>query len=204
MSGITVFMEGGGNSVATRAALRQGMDTFLQPLKQAARDKGWYWNLSCRGPRGEAFRAFSDAMKDPHDTVFVLLVDAEGPVQSSARCHLEEHDGWDLQSASIDRIHLMVQAMEAWFVADPTSLSEYYGQGFRTAALSSAQDLEDVTPYNLGHWLRRATRHSSTGNYHKVRHASDLLKLIDRDTVAARCPHCKRLFDLLGNMIAAG
>ena len=42
MSGITIFMEGGGVGIDTRAALRRGMDTFLQPLKQAARDRGWY------------------------------------------------------------------------------------------------------------------------------------------------------------------
>ena len=46
----------------------------------------------------------------------------------------------------------MVQAMEAWFVADPTGISEYYGQGFRKDALSSEQDLEAVTTYNLNHW----------------------------------------------------
>ena len=97
----------------------------------------------------------------------------------------------------------MVQAMEAWFVADPTSLSEYYGHGFREDALSNEQDLESVTTYNLNHWLRRATRRSSKGDYQKIKHASELLKLIDRKRFAARCPHCKRLFLLLGDIIAA-
>ena len=72
MSGITIFMEGGGNTKESRAALRQGMDAFLQPLKQAARDRSWGWNLVCRGPRGEAFRAFSDAVSDATDTVIVF------------------------------------------------------------------------------------------------------------------------------------
>ncbi len=203
MSGISIFMEGGGVSRDARVALRQGMDRFLQPLKQAARDKGWSWNLVCRGPRNEAFRAFCDAGRDAHDIVVVLLVDAEKPVENSVRVHLKENDGWDLSDVSEEHFHLMVQAMEAWFVADPTSLSEYYGQGFRKDALSSEQNLEDVTTYNLNHWLRAATRHSSEGDYHKIRHASDLLKLIDRKTVTTRCPHCKRLFDILGDMIAA-
>ena len=203
MSGINIFMEGGGDSMATRAALRQGMDTFLQPLKQTARDRGWYWKLVCRGPRGEAFRAFCDAMSDSDDTVLALLVDAEGPVRGSVRCHLadKDKDGWDLSAVPEDHIHLMVQAMEAWFVADPTSIAEYYGQGFRKDALSSAQNLEGVTTYNLKHWLRAATRHSSKGDYHKTRHASDLLKLIDPERVAAHCRHCKRLFDVLGDVI---
>ena len=203
MSSITIYMEGGGDSIDTRAALRQGMDSFLQPLKHATRNRGWSWNLVCRGPRGEAFRAFCDAVSSAHDILVVLLVDAERPVGQPARHHLKERDGWDLSAVGEDRVHLMVQAMEAWFVADPTSISEYYGHGFRKEALSSEQDLEGVTTYNLSHWLRRAMRDSSKGNYHKTRHASDLLKLIDRATVAARCRHCKRLFDVLGDMIAA-
>ena len=202
MSGITIFMEGGGDSIATRAALRQGMDTFLQPLKQAARVKGWNWNLVCRGPRGEAFRAFCDAVSGAQDIIIVLLVDAEGPVERPPHRHLEQQEEWDLSAFSDDRIHLMVQAMEAWFVADPASLSPFYGEGFRADALPKEQNVGGVTKYNLNHWLRRATQDSSKGRYHKTKHASDLLKLIDRKAVAARCPHCRRLFDVLGDMTA--
>ena len=82
-------MEGGGDSIATRAALRQGMDTFLVPLNDAARDKGYSRKLVCRGPRGETFRAFCDAVSDAQDIVEVLLVDAEGPAGQPTRDHLE-------------------------------------------------------------------------------------------------------------------
>lgn len=203
MTGITIFMEGGGSSTATRVALRQGMDAFLQPLKQAARDKGWSWNLVCRGPRGEAFRALSDAVSGSNDTVFVLLVDAEGPVASSARRHLEDRDGWDLSAVPEDHVHLMVQTMEAWLAADPATLSRYFGNGFILQAIAQLEDLESIRKQQLDARLRRATRPSSKRDYHKTKHASELLSLIDRNTVAARCMHCKRLFEVLGNMIAA-
>ena len=37
MSGVAIYMEGGGDGRDTKTDLRQGMDTLLQPLKEAAR-----------------------------------------------------------------------------------------------------------------------------------------------------------------------
>ena len=203
---IAIYMEGGGNSMATRAALRQGMEMFLQPLKGMARARGWHLNVICRGPRGEAFRAFcDDAVNNAGDRVAFLLVDAERPVTQSctARDHLQQPpDRWDLGAVSADRIHLMVVAMEAWIVSDPSALARYYGHGFCEDALPSGQNLELVLKYDLNHGLRRATQQTGKGRYHKTRHASDLLKLIKHTTVADRCPHYKRMFDVLGQFIA--
>ena len=77
MSGIAIYMEGGGDGKENRAALRQGMDAFLQPLKEAARAKALHWKLVCCGTRNEAFQRFRDAVNSRDDAVNVLLVDAE-------------------------------------------------------------------------------------------------------------------------------
>ena len=107
MSGIAIYMEGGGDGKENRAALRQGMDTFLQPLKEAARNKALPWKLVCCGPRNEAFKCFIDAVTSSADVVNILLVDAEGPVNQSARDHLQGRNGWDLSFAPEETIHLM-------------------------------------------------------------------------------------------------
>ena len=39
--------------------------------------------------------------------------------------------------------------------------------------------------------------------YHKIKHGSDLLKRTDESKAKHRCPHCKQLFDTLGQIIAA-
>ena len=88
MSGIAIYMEGGGEGNSTKAALRQGMDAFLQPLKEAARNKVLPWKLVCCGPRNEAFQRFQDAVNSRDATVNVLLMDAEGPVNQAPRRHL--------------------------------------------------------------------------------------------------------------------
>ena len=203
MSGIAIYMEGGGTGKENRAALRQGMDVFLQSLKEAARNKAMRWKLVCCGPRDEAFRGFRNAVYSADDVVNVLLVDAEEPVNQSSRNHLEGRDQWNLSFAEEDCVHLMVQAMEAWIVADSKALAEYYGQGFVERQLPKAANIELVSKPDLIHRLGEATKSTQKGRYHKIRHASDLLKRIDASKVRERCAHCKRMFEALVGTIAA-
>ena len=202
MSGIAIYMEGGGEGNATKAALRQGMDTFLQPLKEAARDKALGWKLVCCGPRNEAFQRFQNAVNSGDDVVNVLLVDAEGPVKNLARRHLRDRDEWNLRFTPEETVHLMVQTMETWIVADAAALRSYYGQGFGTSKLPKATNLETVPKPTVERSLDEATEPMQKGRYHKIRHASDLLKRIDMERVKARCPHCQRLFDEIGRIIS--
>ena len=196
-------MEGGGDGKENRAALRQGMDTFLQPLKEAARNKALPWKLVCCGPRNEAFKRFIDAVNSSADAVNVLLVDAEGPVNQSARDHLQDRDGWNLRFIEEYTVHLMVQTMEAWIVADSEALKGYYGQGFGAKKLSKATNLETVPKATIELSLGEATKDTQKKRYHKIRHASDLLKRIDAEKVKARCAHCRRLFEALGEIVDA-
>ncbi len=210
MRSISIYLEGGGDAAGARAVLRRGMDAFLQPLKQAARDKALRWKLVACGPREEAYRGFLNAIDNSDgDEVTVLLVDAEGPVNRSAVEHLRNRDNWDFRLAYDsgvqldDVVHLMVQTMETWIVADPHTLSAYYGQGFRTSSLPQAQNLETVAKIDVADRLREATRQTQKGSYHKVNHASDLLRLIDAGSVKGRCRHCRLLFEKLGQLFEA-
>ena len=202
MSGIAIYMEGGGDGKENRAALRQGMNTFLQPLKDEARKKSLHWDLACYGSRDETFKRFRDAVNSSTDAVNVLLVDAEGPVSQSPRLHLRNQDK-NLSFAHEETIHLMVQTMEAWIVADSAALNSYYGQGFKANKLPKATDLETVSKREVEHSLREATKDTQKGRYHKIKHASDLLKRIDAEKVKARCCHCRRVFKALGQIVDA-
>lgn len=203
MSGVAIYMEGGGNTATTKAALRQGMDTFLVELKNSARDKSLRWKLVCCGGRDLAFKAFRNARSTVDAAIIMLLVDAEGPVNARPCAHLAARDGWNLAGVPDDDVHLMVQTMEAWIVADRNTLQAYYGQHFIGNALPKAKNLETVAKTDVDHALDQATRHATPkGIYHKIRHASDLLKQIDPQLVRQRCPNCARLFNKLGQVIA--
>ena len=203
MSSVAIYMEGGGDGNATKAALRQGMDTLLQPLKAAARAKALHWKLVPCGGRDEAFRRFQDAADNRGDAIVVLLVDAEGPVGGAPHSHLESRDGWGMDFADEDTIHLMAQVMETWIVADPDALSTYYGRNFNGNVLPRATNLEEVAKADVERVLNQATERTTKGRYHKIRHASALLQQIDVEKVKARCPHCARLFRTTARMIDA-
>ncbi len=195
MNEVAIYMEGGGKGHNTKAALRQGMDEFLGPIKQEARNKYWRWKLVPCGSRNDAFNGFKNAVRNGVAGIIVLLVDAEGSVETFAREHLKSRDGWDLSFAADDKVHLMIQTMETWIVADTEALADYYGQNFQESALSSRNDLEIATKTEIAQALKQATRATQKGVYHKIRHASDLLKRIDSSKVRNRCPSCERLFD---------
>ena len=89
----------------------------------------------------------------------------------------------------------MIQTMETWIVADTEALADYYGQNFRKSALPSTNDLEAISKTEIASALKRATQATQKEEYHKIRHASDLLKQIDSSKVRDRCPSCEKLFD---------
>ena len=201
MSGIAIYMEGGGDAKESRADLRRGMNRFLDSLETAARKKSLHWKLVCCGSRNKAFHAFRKAPDRNEYDMTVLLVDAEGPVDQSPRAHLRSRDGWDSGFAAAEDVHLMVQTMEAWIVADPDALARYYGPQFARNALPAADDLETVAKADIDRALVQATRNTKKGRYHKTRHAPALLRKIDPAKAQRRCPGCARLFDVLSRAI---
>ena len=195
-------MEGGGPGAGGKAAIRRGMDRFLRSAKDAARTAGIGWDLVPCGPRNETYKRFRAALNQTRESVAnILLVDAEAGVTTNARVHLENQESWDLSAARDDAVHLMVQTMETWIVADPEALARYYGQGFKFDRLSHWTDLELEPKTQIENRLRAATRRTTKGRYHKIKHASELLRRIDPARVRARCPHCKRFFEDLDRVI---
>lgn len=134
----------------------------------------------------------------------MLVVDAEGPVVASARDHLRVSDGWDLSGIPEDAIHLMVQIMETWIIADPKALGAYYGRGFSERKLPARTNLEEEPKTRIHDALKEATRRTGKGAYHKINHASQLLRRIDAAKVRSRCHHCERLFNELSRILEAG
>ena len=131
MSSIAIYMEGGGEGSNTRDSIRRGMNEFLNPIKEAARNKSWRWKLVPCGSRSAAFKKFKNAALQDADKVIILLVDAEDPVKTSVREHLKSRDKWELDFTADDKVHLMIQTMETWIVANIAALTDYYGQNFQ-------------------------------------------------------------------------
>lgn len=195
---IAIYVEGGGDTSEQKAELRLGFDSLLAEPKSRARVKRLGWKLVCAGGRRSAYEAFLNALQVNPNAINVLLVDSEAATSAESGddvpdardrvAHLAKRDGWNLGAASADRIHLMVQCMEAWIVADPDTLAAYYGQGFARNALPARQNLEEEPKVDVYDKLARATRNTKKGEYGKIRHASHLLQRLDPLKVGGRCP----------------
>lgn len=201
MSGIAIYAEGGGETASTKAGLRQGMDNFLIELKHKARNRGFRWKLIMCGGRTEAYRAFSRTPVSSQYPIRILLVDAESEAKKKSTEHLHERDGWNFSDVNPSRVHLMTQTMETWIAADPEALASYYGLNFRANAMPAAANLETVPKDDIAKGLSAATKATAKGEYHKIRHASELLPRIDPLKVRTRCPRCELLFESLEQFI---
>ena len=198
MKAIAIYAEGGGDHPGPE--LRVGFDTLLKAQKEAARARRLRWSMVLCGGRQGTCDAFLDAVRTEPEVVNVLLVDSEGPVAAETgdtkkdaakrRQHLKTRDGWNLDAVDAECIHLMVQCMEAWIVADPEALAAFYDQYFKANALPARQKLEEEPKQDLYYKLDKATgdKRLTKGRYGKIRHASELLKRIDPAKVAVRCP----------------
>lgn len=150
------------------------------------------------GRRQDAFNDFRAAVRRPGNYDFiVLLVDSEGPV--AQRSGPWRHLSWDQPSGTTDdQVHLMVQCMEAWFLADQDCLVAYYGNGFKQNVLPARPDIEKIPKDDVLNGLKNATRSGvSKGEYGKGQHSFDILAQIDPNKVIAASSHAKRLVDTL-------
>lgn len=154
----------------------------------------------------KAFQNFCDALARNADELILLLVDAERPVRSGVWAHLGARpDNWSRPRVARDeQAHLMVQSMEAWFIADKEELAEYYGQGFRLRSLPSRRDIEAIPKDDLVPALERAARDTKKGTYHKTAHGYDILGLVSPAKIREKSPHADRFFNVLEVLTRGG
>ena len=133
---------------------------------------------------------------------------SESPVSDShsAWSHLRGRDQWPQpEGATDENAHLMVQCMEAWFLADRDTLSQFFGIGFNENALPPRSDVESVPKDDLLRGIENATRRCTPkGRYEKGRHSFQILERLDPEKVAASSPYAKRLIDTLKGRAADG
>ena len=195
---VKVYVEGGGDGRELRARCRKGFSSFFEKAGLVGRMPQV---IACGGRQSayEKFRAGLAAGKK--QGFIVLLVDSEGPVAegSGPWFHLRNRDGWHKpDDATDDSAHLMVQCMEAWFLADKDRLEVFFGQDFNRNALPGNQNIEEVAKPDVLNGLKNATRQSqSKGEYGKGRHSFELLSQIDPANVLVASPHARRLVDTL-------
>lgn len=142
---LKIFVEGAGKQNKKLAS--ECRQAFAQLLEKLGVPHRQFKIIPC-GARTVAFKEFCIAMgKGEHA---MLLIDSEAPVphddfQPWQFLKQNQADQWDKPTNAKDEdCHLMVQAMEAWLLADSKALAAYFGQGFSKAKLPKTTNLESL------------------------------------------------------------
>jgi hypothetical protein len=203
MVSVRVFVEGGGDQALLRTACRRGFSEFFKKVLPA----GHLPRIIACGSRNEAFDAFVTSVRQVKgEEMSLLLVDSEGPVDTAtdASAHLERRDGWKRpRGVRSDQVHLMVECMEAWLIADRELLARYFGRGFRERAVPRRVEPEQIPKRELERGLYAATKDSRPkGAYEKGRDSFELLAQVDAARVIAMCPRARALVEMLKRTLA--
>jgi len=189
---VTIFFEGGGDKEATQSKCREGLSKYCAKLKP----QGSRLRIVAGGGREQTFDKFRTAsLNSRSGEASVLLVDSEGPLMADTPVeHLRIRDGWEFATLLNYKVFLMVQTMEAWFLADREVLVSYYDGGFLLNSLpGSPTDIESIRKEDVEAALRKATKKTKTkGEYHKINHGAALLASIDPITVEKASPHAEQ------------
>jgi hypothetical protein len=193
----SVFVEGGGDTKYLRKRCREGFTAFFVKAGLAGRMPAI---VAC-GSRGDAYSTFCTALKNAHARAFpVLLVDSEAPVVQGKTpwAHVHDRDGWPKPPEAVDeQLHLMVQCMESWFVADRQAVAIFFAKGFKAKALPQNKKVEEIPVQTVQDALKAASKDTKKGRYDKGTHAFGILATIDPQKVAAAATHARRLLDTL-------
>jgi hypothetical protein len=176
--------------------LPPGFSVYCGNLAPVGRKPGI---VAC-GSRNEAFDKFQTQIRiSKRGDICALLVDSEEPVITEPLRHLSVRDHWRFPALNNHRVFLMVQAMEAWFLADREALAAFYGHGLLTGSLrGSPTNVEIIRKDDLEPCLKHASKPCEhKGEYHKVKHGFALLALIDPTKVERASPHAKSFNDFL-------
>lgn len=183
-----IFVEGGSKGQLAQKC-RQGFARFFEKAGLGQRRPRI---ISC-GTRRAAYEDFCLALsKAGKNDVYLLLVDAEAPVmvdKDQVWDHVKSRqgDGWDRpHNAEADMLHLMVECMESWFLADPQALETFFGRGFNAAVLPKKTDIESISKVEVYDALQKATANLKTKRpYGKGEHSFSLLEKINPAKVEA-------------------
>jgi hypothetical protein len=196
---IRIYVEGGGDQKEIKARFRRAFGEFMKAIRGLARETRIKWEIIACG--GNAFDDFQIALKQHPDAFNVLLVDAEGPLQrDNPWDHLRqrsEHTWKKPQGTDDKNCHLMVEIMENWFLADHNALKEYYRKDFHESVLPANENIELISKKLVLDVLKKATQKTQKGEYHKTRHAPEILEKVNPELVQAKAKYCRRLFDAL-------
>jgi len=177
--------------------LRPGFHKFLSQIVQGARARQCRADLIATGSTPVA--DFHAALTAHPDAFNALLLDSDGPIDGSLAnlCRSKK-----LEPTHEGLVFWMVQLMESWFLPHIDGLKAIYGKGFQEAVLKGNPNVEEIHKADVLSRLKKATKDTKRGEYHKTKHAPYILAAIDVSLVRSAAPNCERMFRIILERLA--
>lgn len=121
----------------------------------------------------------------------LLLIDLDKP-ETEYEKDLAEHGLLEYR----ENVYYMIQEMESWFLSQPDILDEFYGVENKGKSIS--EKLVKKHAKEIPHpdqELKKVTKDSKRGEYHKIKHAVELLKRLDPLKLEGQFQDFKRLIE---------
>ena len=193
MVSVSLYVEGGGDSKRLKNACRRSFGKFIERAGVSMN----MLRIEVCGSRGNAYNDFRRALAGKENAM--LLVDSEVPVTAQGPWeHLKAGDNWNRPNGASDaQCHLMVQAMESWFLTDHEALKDYFGQAFQEAALPQNPNVEQIPKQDVFDRISRAARSTPKGSYNKGVQSCEILEKLDLAKVRQASPYADRFIKAL-------
>lgn len=198
--------------------LRLGLQQFLQKSLSNKEKVSISVDL-CGSGTMACEKFFSDIKRNvAPDVIKILLVDAESPVEKTEKRSRIEHlqkpnshgHKFTQQLASIDEklCHLMVQEMEAWFVADAEAIKKAFRSDFKENVIQKTSDVEQYDKDKLADLMYRATNQKYVANKEKyqksetkLEYSGIILENLDPQKVYDKSVHFQKLQQALEDLM---
>ncbi len=179
-----LFVEGEPKS--PNGDLRQGLAKLLEQKLKDNKPK-----IIFGGGKTQTIKKFKTNKLDAQQCL--LLIDLDSPEENIKAdlidCDLLEYS---------ENVFYMVQEMDSWFLSQPDVLDKFYGKDNNGKLIS--QKLPKKKAIEIEHpdeKLQELTKNTKRGKYHKIKHAVELLKLLDSTKLENDFSEFKRLIEKL-------
>ena len=178
-----LFIEGSSNT--SNGNLRIGFNKLLRNAGKGMPE------IKMSDDLASTIRKFKQEVENPASEYqqVLLLVDLDGPE--------DIREAWLARYELVhyrEQVFCMIQEMEAWFLSQPDKLHTYYGAALPHTLPKTAPTHTSNPAQKLAHCTKD---YKPKGTYHKVKHGTDLLGMLDLLKLQADFPDVARLVAML-------